>query len=94
MFSISTVASSTRMPTASARPPRVMMLMVSPSAPSIMRETMIDSGIETAMMIVLRKLPRKTRINDGGEAGGDNRLTDHSRNCAANTRSAPDRKAG
>jgi hypothetical protein len=32
MFSISTVASSTRMPTASARPPRVMMLMVSPSA--------------------------------------------------------------
>ena len=28
MFSISTVASSTRMPTASARPPKVMMLMV------------------------------------------------------------------
>ena len=32
MFSISTVASSTRMPTASASPPRVMMLMVSWSA--------------------------------------------------------------
>ena len=32
MFSIVTVASSTRMPTASARPPSVMMLMVSPSA--------------------------------------------------------------
>ena len=28
MFSISTVASSTRTPTASASPPRVMMLMV------------------------------------------------------------------
>ena len=38
MFSISTVASSTRMPTASARPPSVMMLIVSPSALS----TMID----------------------------------------------------
>ena len=32
MFSMATVASSTRMPTASASPPRVMMLMVSPSA--------------------------------------------------------------
>ena len=32
MFSMVTVASSTRMPTARARPPRVMMLMVSPSA--------------------------------------------------------------
>ncbi len=32
MFSISTVASSTRMPTASASPPRVMMLSVSPMA--------------------------------------------------------------
>src|SRR2546422_10131420 len=31
MFSTSTVASSTRMPTASASPPSVMMLMVSPT---------------------------------------------------------------
>ena len=35
MFSMVTVASSTRMPTASARPPSVMMLRVSPSADSI-----------------------------------------------------------
>ncbi len=62
MFSISTVASSTRMPTASARPPRVMMLMVSPSAASISSEQMIDNGIETAMMMVERQLPRKMRI--------------------------------
>ena len=62
MFSISTVASSTRIPTARARPPRVMMLMVSPSAPNISSEQMIESGIETAIIIVLRKLPRKTRI--------------------------------
>ena len=33
MFSIATVASSTRMPTASARPPSVMTLSVSPDAP-------------------------------------------------------------
>ncbi len=62
MFSISTVASSTRMPTASASPPSVMMLMVSPSAPSMISETRIDSGIETAMMSVERQLPRNTRI--------------------------------
>ena len=59
MFSIVTVASSTRMPTASASPPRVMMLMVSPRKPSTMTEARIDSGIETAMMSVLRQLPRK-----------------------------------
>ena len=62
MFSIATVASSTRMPTASARPPSVMMLMVSPSALSTMIELRIESGIETAMITVLRQLPRKTRI--------------------------------
>ena len=62
MFSISTVASSTRMPTASARPPSVMMLIVSPSADSTMSEHRIDSGIETAMISVLRQLPRKIRI--------------------------------
>ncbi len=39
-----------------------MMLIVSPSALSVMIEQRIDSGIETAMMSVLRQLPRKTRI--------------------------------
>ena len=62
MFSIATVASSTRMPTASARPPSVMMLIVSPSALSTMIELRIDSGIDTAMISVLRQLPRNTRI--------------------------------
>ena len=62
MFSIVTVASSTRMPTASARPPSVMMLMVSPSKLSTMIEVRIDSGIEIAMMRVLRQLPRNSRI--------------------------------
>ena len=48
MFSISTVASSTRMPTASARPPRVMMLIVSPSALSMQIALRIESGMENA----------------------------------------------
>ena len=62
MFSTSTVASSTRMPTASASPPSVMMLMVSPIALSTISEVRIASGIEVAMMSVLRQLPRKIRI--------------------------------
>ena len=61
MFSIFTVASSTRMPTASARPPSVMMLIVSCSALSTMTEVRIDSGIEIAMISVLRQLPRNSR---------------------------------
>ena len=62
MFSMATVASSTRMPTASAMPPRVMMLMVSCSMSSTINEHRMESGIENAMMIVERQLPRKTRI--------------------------------
>src|SRR5207302_285712 len=62
MFSISTVASSTRMPTASASPPSVMMLTVWPSAPSTMIEHKIDNGIEVATTSVERQFPRKRRI--------------------------------
>ena len=62
MFSIVTVASSTRMPTASANPPSVMMLSVSPSADRIVIEPRIDSGIEMAMITVERHEPKKIRI--------------------------------
>jgi len=62
MFSISTVASSTSIPTASASPPRVMMLIVSPSALSRITDTKIDSGMEIEIMIVGRQSPRKSRI--------------------------------
>ena len=62
MFSMVTVASSTRMPTASARPPSVMMLSVSPSAQSVAIEPSTESGIEVAMIRVERKLPRNSRI--------------------------------
>ena len=62
MFSMVTVASSTRIPTARASPPRVMMLMVSPSADRQMIEARIESGMEIAMMRVLRQVPRNRRI--------------------------------
>ena len=39
-----------------------MMLIVSPSALSTMIELRIESGIDTAMISVLRQLPRKSRI--------------------------------
>ena len=53
MFSMVTVASSTRMPMASARPPRVMVFIVSPSALSTMIELRMDRGIEMAIISVL-----------------------------------------
>ena len=62
MFSIVTVASSTRMPTARARPPSVMVLRVWPQMPRQMIEQKIDSGIERATTSVVRQVPRKSRI--------------------------------
>ena len=62
MLSIVTVASSTSMPTASARPPRVMMLSVSPIADSAPIAPRIDSGIEVVTIRVERQLPRNSRI--------------------------------
>ena len=62
VFSISTVASSTRMPTASARPPSVITLMVCPSRLRMQSEVRIESGIEMQTISVLRQLPRNSRI--------------------------------
>ncbi len=62
MFSMVTVASSTRMPTASARPPSVMMLSVSPAAASMAIAAKMASGMDVAMMMVDRQLPRNNRI--------------------------------
>ena len=61
-FSNSTVASSTRIPTASANPPSVMRLIVSPNALRTASDTRIESGIESAMMTVPRHEPRNKRI--------------------------------
>ena len=62
IFSIVTVASSTRMPTASARPPSVMMLSVCPASASPAMAARMASGIEAAMMTVDRHEPRNSRI--------------------------------
>ena len=59
---MATVESSTNMPTASASPPRVMVLMVWPSAESTAMEVRIESGIETITIKVERQDPRKIRI--------------------------------
>ena len=58
----STVASSTRMPTASARPPSVMMLSVSPSACSSEDRGQDRQRDRERDDQVLRQLPRKSRI--------------------------------
>ena len=62
MFSIVTVASSTRMPTASARPPSVITLIVSPMSERAAIDAKTASGIDTVIMSVDRQLPRKSRI--------------------------------
>ena len=62
MFSMVTVASSTRMPTASARPPSVMMFSVWPLADSAAMAASTASGIDIAMITVERQLPRNSRI--------------------------------
>ena len=60
MFSISTVASSTSMPIASASPPSVITLIVWPSAYRPIKPAAIDSGIEVDTISTLRQLPRNT----------------------------------
>ena len=59
------------------------MLMVSPSAPSTIRETRMERGMDTAMMRVLRQLPRKTRIMTTGETAGNDALAHHAADGAA-----------
>ena len=83
VFSISTVASSTRMPTASARPPSVITLMVCPSRLRMQSEARIESGIEMQTISVLRQLPRNSRIISAGQAGGDQGFAHHALNGGA-----------
>ena len=60
MFSISTVASSTRIPMASASPPRVMRLIVWPVSHSATKAPQIANGILRTTTITLRQSRRKT----------------------------------
>ena len=86
MFSIVTVASSTRMPTASASPPSVMMLSVSPSAASAMIEPRIDSGIEIAMINVRAPAAEEQQDHQAGQRRGDQRLRRATPRIAARTK--------
>src|SRR5258708_6571886 len=61
-FSMVTVASSTSRPTASANPPRLMVLMVWLRALRTAIEAKMDNGMEIAMITVLRQSPKKIRI--------------------------------
>src|SRR6059036_3972791 len=79
MFSIVTVASSTRIPTASANPLSVITLSVWPRAARPMIEHSTASGIDVAMMSVLRQLPRKEEDHQGREASRDDSFTDDPR---------------
>jgi len=62
LFSISTVASSTRMPTARAMPPSVITFSDWCRILSMMIDVRIDSGIDVITMTVLRHDPRNSRI--------------------------------
>ena len=60
MFSMVTMAWSTRIPTDKASPPKVMRLRVSPSANKARMEAKIDSGMVSAMIRVLRQFPKNS----------------------------------
>ena len=62
VFSMVTVESSTNMPTASARPPSVMVFRVWPIALRQTSEARIDSGMEIITTRVERQEPRNSRI--------------------------------
>ncbi len=62
MFSMVTVASSTRMPTARARPPSVITFRVWWKADRAAMAASTDSGIEVATIRVERHEPRNSRI--------------------------------
>ncbi len=61
MFSTTMMASSTSAPRAIASPPRVMVLMVAPSALSTRMALMMDSGRASRVMAVERSDSRKAK---------------------------------
>ncbi len=60
-FSTSMMASSTRAPMAIVRPPRVMVLRVSPKSEITSTPATSDSGMASAEISVVRRLPRKRK---------------------------------
>ena len=74
MFSITTVELSTRMPTASANPPSVIVFSVWPMKYMTMSATRIDVGIDSMTISVSRQLPRNSRIISAVKPRGDRTL--------------------
>ena len=62
MFSIETVASSTRMPTAKARPPSVIMFTVCPVIHRTSTAVINERGMLISTMKALRQSRRNSRI--------------------------------
>src|SRR6266536_3081237 len=77
MFSMATVASSTRMPTASARPPSVMTLMVWPAPHNAITAASSAKGMVTTTMPALRQSRRKTSTINSRQKCSEPRLTKH-----------------
>ena len=73
MFSIATVASSTRMPMARARPPSVMMLMVLPVSHSPSSEPSRAIGMLNTTTITLRQIAQEQQDHQPGQRGADQR---------------------
>src|ERR1700676_5212895 len=79
MLSIVTVASSTSMPTASASPPKVMMLSVSPIADSAAIAPRMASGIEVETIRVERAAEEQ-QDHQAGQRCGNHAFADHALN--------------
>ncbi|MNZ88555.1 hypothetical protein D3C78_1074500 [compost metagenome] len=62
MFSITTILSSTKRPTATATPPSVIIFRLMPDISSRYKVTASESGIETAVISVARRLRRNSKI--------------------------------
>ena len=83
MFSIVTVASSTRIPTASASPPSVMMLIVSCRKLSTITDVRIESGIDTANDDRAAPASEEQQDHDPGQRRRDDRLAHNTRDSSA-----------
>ncbi len=75
MFSSTTIASSMTMPTASASASSVMMLSVKPMSHIPMNVPMIDVGIASAAISVLRKLPRNSSTTSDASSAPSTRCS-------------------
>ena len=60
-FSTSTIASSTSEPIAIAKPPKLMVLIVSPNALRVSSDTITDKGMAVSEMIVVRVFIKKKK---------------------------------